>query len=92
MTKIYCKEEKRGQHEFYIVVDKNEYYLLSQSYRVGVDKYYRGGVQLNKAICHGMGKTDCAIHRTMDKLMKQIRYIEQEYDLAILNQTKLKAA
>ena len=92
MTKIYCKEEKRGQHEFYIVVDKDEYYLFSQNYRAGVDSYYRGGVQLNKGICHGMGKTDCAIHRTMDKLKKQIRYIEQEYDLAILKQTKMRAA
>ena len=91
MTKIYCKERK-NMHDFYISVDRNDYYLFSQKYKTGVDNYYKGGVQLDKGIRHGIGRTDCAIHRTMDKLKKQIRYIEQEYNLIILNQTKARAA
>jgi len=90
MTKIYCKE-KIGVHEFYIKVDREEYYLFSQKYRRGVDNYYKSGVLLNKGICHGIGKTDCSIHRTMDKIRRHIRYLENEYDIAILDQTKMKA-
>lgn len=91
MTKIYC-QERNGMHEFYMTFDRDDYYLFSQKYRVGVDNFYRGGVQLDKGIKHGIGKTDCAIHRTMDKLKRQIRYIEQEYDLAILDRTRMKVA
>lgn len=91
MIKIYCTERK-GMHDFYIIVEKENFYLFSQKYKTGVDKYYRNGVQLNKGIRHGIGKTDCAIHRTMDKLKKNIRYIEKEYDVVILNQTKMKVS
>ncbi len=91
MTRIYC-QEKNGMHEFYMTIDRNDYYLFSQKYRVGVDSFYKGGVQLDKGIRHGIGRTDCAIHRTMDKVKRHIRYIEQEYDLVILEKTKMRAA
>lgn len=90
MTKIYC-QERNGMHEFYMTLDKSDYYLFSQKFRVGVDNFYKKGVLLDKGIKHGIGKTDCAIHRTMDKVKRHIRYIEQEYELVILDRTKMKA-
>lgn len=91
MTMIYC-QERNGMHEFYMTLDRNEYYLFSQKYRVGVDKFYRKGVQLDKGIKHGIGRTDYAIHQTMDKVKRHIRYIEKEYNLIILDKTKIRAA
>ena len=90
MIKIYC-EEKNGMHIFYLVIGTEKLFLFSQVFKVGVDLYFRKGVSLNKGIRHGIGKTDRAIHRTIDKVKRHIRYIEKEYDLIILDQTRMKA-
>ena len=92
MNSIICKRRDK-MHDFYVVVDRKEYYLFTQKYRAGVDDFYRGGVNLDKGIKHGIGKSDCSIHRTIDKLKRQIRYIETENEIAILDKTiKKKSA
>ncbi len=91
MTRIYCNR-KDDMHVFYIKLDQQDYYLFSQKYRAGVDRFYKNGVPLDKGIRHGIGKTDYALHQTIDKIKRHIRYIEKEYAVEILNRTKLKAA
>ena len=91
MKKIICT--RRGDfHDFYMVVDETRYYLFSQKYRKGVDRFYRNGTTLDKGIKHGIGISDQAIHRTMDKLKRQIRYIETENEIAVLNKTIRKTS
>jgi len=91
MTKIYYKEG-RGKHSFYMLNDRKEYYLFTQSKRKGVGAFYRGGVTLDRAINHGIGRRDRAIHQTMDKLIRNIKYIEEENDIVVLKKTGRKAA
>ena len=49
MTKIYCRKKEK-MHEFYLIIDKEEFYLFSQKYKAGVDHFYKRGVLLNKGI------------------------------------------
>ena len=91
MEKIFCKE-RNGMHEFYLILGREEFYMFSQKYKFGVDRYYRNGVLLNKGIRHGIGKSDRAIHHTIDKVKRYIRYIEDEYGFIILDQTKIKSS
>jgi len=88
MTKIYCKENANGKIDFYIVAEGVHYFLFSQKRYCGVLKYYRNGVCLKDAIDHKRGRSDYAIHRTMTKLPGYIKFIEKEYGIAVLNQSK----
>lgn len=86
MAKVYCitKDER---HDFYLSADGSEYYLFSQNRWKSVDCFYRDGVHLEKAINHGIGRSDWAIHHTMDKLMTYIPYIEKECGIIVLRKT-----
>ena len=48
------------------------------------------GVCLKDAINHKRGRSDYAIHKTMTKLPGYIKYIEKEYGIAVLEQSKRK--
>lgn len=86
MAKVYCiAKDKR--HDFYLSSDGSEYYLFSQNKWKSVDCFYRDGVHLEKAINHGIGRSDWAIHHTMDKLMTYIPYIEKECGITVLRKT-----
>lgn len=91
MKKIYCKKNN-GNLDFYMIYDKKEYYLFSQTYKRGVEDFYKQGVFIDKAIHHGIGKKDCSIHKTMDKLIKYIKYLEKETNVIILKKTQKCAA
>ena len=91
MTTIYCRSNS-NKHDFYLNFEGYTYYLFSQPFRYGVDEFFKNGVKLDKAINHGIGRSDFAIHHTMDKLKAYIKYIETEYEVIILKQTKRKKA
>lgn len=88
-TMIYCKPAD-GNHSFYMVKDGRTYYLFSQDYRRGVQEYYSRGVTLNEAINYSRSHKDSAIQRTMSKLPMYIRYVEKEYGIEVMEQTKKK--
>ena len=90
MTSIYY-ERTNGMHDFYLSNDGKDYYLFSQAMKRSVDIFYRGRINLDKALCHGIGKRDHAVHHTMDKLKTYIRYIEMQHDIIILNRTYKKS-
>ena len=87
-TEIYCKPTEKGIHSFYLVMGSEEFFLFSQAYRKGVDDYYGSGVLLNVAMNYSKAHKDSAITRTMSKIPMYVRYIEKEYDLAVLERTK----
>ena len=87
-TEIYCKPTEKGIHSFYLVMGSEEFFLFSQAYRKGVDDYYVSGVLLNEAMNYSKAHKDSAITRTMSKIPMYVRYIEKEYDLAVLERTK----
>ena len=90
MTTIYCKQNSNEKTDFYMIVDGVHYFLFSQKRYYGVIKYYLNGVCLKDAINHKRGRSDFAIHRTMAKLPGYIKYIEKEYGILVLNQSKRK--
>lgn len=90
MTTIYY-ERNNGKHDFYLNNGGNDFYLFSQPMKRSVDHFYRGGINLDKALCHGIGKKDHAVHHTMDKLKIYIRYIEMQHDIIILKKTYRKS-
>lgn len=90
--RIYCKWTDCGVHSFYLVASGQEYFLFCQSYRKGVQKYYGNGVSVDAALDFSRAHRDGAIERTMTKLPMYIRYIEKEYEIEVLEQTKRRSA
>ena len=91
MTSIYYKPNKE-YHDFFLSEEGKEYYLFTQKKRKGVGDFYKGGMPLDRAINHSFGKRDTAIHRTMDKIILYIKYVEKENGIPILRKTKKKTA
>lgn len=89
-TTIYCKPTAQGIHSFYLITDAREYFLFSQNYRKGVQSYFSKGVRLDQARNYSKSNSDSAIIKTMNKLPMYIKYIEKEYGICILEQTKKK--
>ena len=88
-AKIYCKTTQKGIHSFYLSLEGNEYFLFSQKYKKGVQEYFgKGGVYFDQARNFAKSRKDTALIKTMSKFPIYIKYIEKEYEIAILNQTK----
>lgn len=87
-TVVYCKPTEKGIHSFYIVAGTEEFFLFNQAYRRGVEEYFGKGVLINNALDHSKAHKDSAISRTMSKIPMYVRYVEKEYDVAILEKTK----
>lgn len=87
-TTIYCKPTAQGIHSFYLLTDAGEYFLFSQNYRKGVQSYFGKGVRLDQARNYAKTNRDTAIIKTMNKLPAYIKYVEKEYGICILEQTK----
>ena len=85
---IYCEPTERGVHSFFLIADGQEYFLFRQNYRKGVQAYFSKGVPLADAINFSKTHNDSALIRTMSKLPMYIKYVEKEYGIEILEQTK----
>ncbi len=87
-TIIYCEISGKGEHSFYLKANNEKYFLFRQNYRKSVQKYFMRGIRIeeigNFSRCH----KDYSIIRTLDKLPIYIKYLEKEYRLVLLNQTK----
>lgn len=90
MTEIYCKQMVRGTHSFYLSTDEGDFFLFQQSFRRSVRDYFEGGVRLDKALDHSRANRDVNVIRTISKLPMYIRYVEKEYGITVLEQTKRK--
>ena len=87
-TTIYCRITAKGIHSFYLIVGAKEFFLFSQAYRKGVEDYYSTGVGIDKSMKYSRAHNDSAITKTMDKIPMYVKYIEKEYAIEILEQTK----
>jgi len=91
-TTIYCKPTAKGVHSFYLIVGTEEFFLFSQAYRKGVEGYYGRGVRINESMKYSRAHNDSAITRTMDKIPMYVKYIEKEYAIEVLEQTKKRSS
>ncbi len=87
-TIVYCKPTAKGVHSFYLTVGTEEFFLFNQAYRKGVEEYYRRGVRINESMKYSRAHNDTAIIRTMNKIPLYVKYIEKEYAIEVLEQTK----
>lgn len=91
-TTIYCKPTAKGVHSFYLMVGTEEFFLFSQAYRKGVEEYYGRGVRIDESMKYSRAHNDSAITRTMDKIPMYVKYIEKEYAIEVLEQTKKRSS
>lgn len=91
-TTIYCKLTAKGVHSFYLMVGTEEFFLFSQAYRTGVEEYYGRGVCIDESMKYSRAHNDSAITRTMDKIPMYVKYIEKEYAIEVLKQTKKRSS
>lgn len=91
-TTIYCKSTAKGIHSFYLMVGTEEFFLFSQAYRKSVEEYYGRGVRIDESMKYSRAHNDSAITRTMDKIPMYVKYIEKEYAIEVLEQTKKRSS
>ena len=87
---ISCKVNKMGGHSFFIKHAGKEYYLFSQNYHRGVDSHFSKGISIQNALSVKSAKHDRYVMKTIIKMKPHIKYIEKEYDVKILKNTKEK--
>lgn len=84
-SKIICKQNVRGTHEFYVEHRGREYYLFSQKFKSVVQEFYGAGVNIKRALDHSKAHRNPALNKTIDKLYSHLAYVEKEYDISVLN-------
>ena len=87
-TTIYCKPTSKGIHSFYLLIGCEEFFLFSQAYRKGVEEFYGRGVHIDESINCSKAHNDSAVIRTMKKIPMYVKYVEKEYAIEVLEQTK----
>lgn len=87
-TRIYCETTAKGEHSFYLWANGEEYYLFRQDYRKGVQLYFHNGIRLDEAFDFSKTRGDNAVIHTLCKIPGHIKYIEREYGITLLKQTK----
>ena len=88
-TEIYCKTIVGGKQEFHLRMGQVSYLLFVQSYRASNRDYFGNGKPLTAAL-DITGVRSWATRKTIEKLLPAIKYIEKEYDIAILERTLKK--
>lgn len=83
--RIYCTDNGRGNLQFYVIANNEEYYLFSQRYHMSVHKYFRRGVSYRQARDYTQA---VPVQKAMSRIPGAIRYIERAYQVEILEQTK----
>lgn len=87
-TMIYCEVTNAGEHAFYLIDGNERYYLFSQKFKYGVQKYFSKGVSLRDSTNFSKSHNDSALRKTMSKIPLYIKYIEKSYEVEIYEQTK----
>ena len=86
---IYCTTTAKGEQSFYLMTQKTKYFLFAQAFRRSNKDVFGQGIslfELRKLKKH----CSYSVRHTAEKLPAYIRYIEQEYDILIMETTKRK--
>lgn len=86
---IYCTTTAKGEQSFYLMTQGTKYFLFAQTFRRSNKDVFGQGIslfELRKLKKH----CSYSVRHTAEKLPAYIRYIEQEYDILIMETTKRK--
>ncbi len=89
-TTIRCKCNYRGNLDFYISRGDEEFFLYTQNFKNIVYDFYKRGVGIRKALDHSQAGDYVALHKTMDKLFKVIKYVEKDECVSFLDRTQMR--
>lgn len=86
---IYCTTTAKGEQSFYLMTQGTKYFLFAQAFRRSNKDVFEQGISLFE---FRKLKKHCSysVRHTAEKLPAYIRYIEQEYDILIMETTKRK--
>lgn len=88
-TIIFCETNANGCQDFYLKHGDKKYFLFEQSFRKTIKSFFGNGVSLERGMKFA-NTTSFAVRNVMSKLPIYIKYIEKEFGVAILEQTKRK--
>ena len=74
------------------MIGTEEFFLFSQAYRKGVEDFYGRGVHIVESMNYSKAHKDSAVIRTMKKIPIYVRYVEKEYAIEVLEQTKKRSS
>ena len=86
---IYCTTTAKGEQTFYLMAQGTKYFLFVQAYRKSNKEVFAQGISLFDL---SKLKKHCSysVRHTVAKLPAYIRYIEQEYGIAVMEKKKRK--
>ena len=84
---VFCKTTAKGRQTFYVARGNKKYLLFTQDYRVSNKEFFRNGVPANELFNYS-NVHSTAVKKTLDKLPSYIRFVEDEYGIAIFEKTK----
>ncbi len=91
---IYCKTSGHNKLDFYLTMGQEKYFLFSQNYCNIALRLYKNGIPLERSL-----KSHCrqslkfrALNKISEKIPVYIKYIEKEYNIAILNSSFKKCS
>ena len=89
-AQVYCLAINHGGLDFYLQQDGESYYLFNQRYRSDLHNWFKNGVALSQALRSVKRGIPTTVANVAEKLPAYIRYIEKEYDITVLEQTRRK--
>lgn len=92
-AQVFCRFPKRENSEgidFYLQFDGETYFLFNQRYRSNIPMFFESGMPLEMALKMPKKKAPVVIKNICEKLPTYIRYIEKEYEIAVLDKTMKK--
>lgn len=87
---IIGRTTAKGISSLYLNKDGEEIYLFSQKLRKGVRDFYRPGIAISGAMNFAKANGNHAIVNTMEKLIKHIHYVENEYGIIVFQRKQDK--
>lgn len=90
MAVIYCVNNQKGKHTFYVNQNNKDYYLFSQKFKKSNKEVFQNGVDINKLNDYA-SHYSTSVRKVVTKVKPYIHYIENEYGVNIYDKTELKA-
>lgn len=89
-AQVYCLAMNHGGLDFYLQQDGESYYLFNQRYRSDLHNWFKNGVSLTQALKSVKRGIPTTVAKVSEKLPMYIKYIEKEYDISVLDQSRRK--
>ena len=88
-TTVFCKTTAKAKQTYYVSVEGKSYLLFEQDFRRSNKEFFEKGVSVNEIGRFNNVHSE-SVRKTLEKLPAYLRYIEKEYDVAILGQSRGK--